>query len=236
MTSPLDVLSEAEIFLAGQLLEDGRQFLDHSGSILYSSVTTLAPGPVYFLGLNPGGSPQNNAERTLRHSLAEIRNGRNAFCDDIWGDWPGQYERGMAPLQRRVRGIFGKLGLDTRSVPATNLVFTRSRNIRAHSGFRHAISRCKPTHERFIQAVQPRLILTHGCCDFFKEAFDVRIRDEREAHHARWKARIGTCRVNDTEIGFANLPHLSLWASNAPTEQGSQRRAVIDWVRKEFLA
>lgn len=236
VTSPLDVLNEAETSLAGHVLEDGRPFLDHSGSLLYSSVRTLAPGPIYFLGLNPGGSPQNNADGTLRHSLAEIRSGRNAFCDDIWGDRPGQYKRGMAPLQRRVRDIFATLGLDTRSVPATNLVFTRSRNIRAHNDFRHAISLCKPTHERFIQAIQPRLILTHGCCGFFKEAFDVRILDERKAHHARWKARIGTCRVNGKEIGFANLPHLSLWAIDALTEQGLQRRTVIDWVLKELLA
>lgn len=235
MTSPMSILREVEALLETRSLEDGRSLLDGSGSILYSSVSTLVPGPIYFLRLNPGGSPQNNLDGTLRQSLTDIRNGKNAFCDARWGDRPRQYDCGGAPLQRRVKKVFAQMGFETRSVPASNLVFTRSRNIRTHDSFRQAIKLCKPVHERFLQAIQPRLLLTHGSCALFKEAFDVSIRAEMMASHARWKARIGTCLVNKQEIAFANLPHLSLWAVDADTDKGRQRAAVIDWIRDTVL-
>lgn len=57
---PHSVLDRAEAYLASQPIQGGGTLLDASGAVLYSDVMTLVPGPVYFLGLNPGGSPDNN--------------------------------------------------------------------------------------------------------------------------------------------------------------------------------
>lgn len=71
MASPL---SHVELYL------ESAGLLDTPGKVLYSSEATLCRGPVYLLGLNPGGSEG----ATLRDSVAQSRSGHNAYLNEQW--------------------------------------------------------------------------------------------------------------------------------------------------------
>lgn len=231
---PHSVLDRAEAYLASQPIQGGGTLLDASGAVLYSGVMTLVPGPVYFLGLNPGGSPDNNRDGTIRHALAASRAGINAFLDQSWGDPPRNSPSGEAPLQRRIRKLFAMMGLETRKIAASNLVFTRSRNLRLHMNFENAIAQCRPVHEFFIDAIQPELILTHGNRDTFRQGIGAHFTKNHEAHHAGWKIHLGTCAIAGRTIPVMNMPHLSFWAINAATQQAERRRAILRTLFKEY--
>jgi hypothetical protein len=83
------VMSALEsVIAAGQQLPES--ILDQSGELLYSGKQTLRPGPIYLLGLNPGGQPHehpetvrcrvNNLSSKLTNNylvlLCQIRSGR----------------------------------------------------------------------------------------------------------------------------------------------------------------
>ena len=74
--------------------------LDRSGNILYSAARTLRPGPIYLLGLNPGGDPTKH--ETVRHTLEALTaRVENAFLDERW-------ERQKRPGQREIGSVEGK--------------------------------------------------------------------------------------------------------------------------------
>lgn len=79
--------------------------LDQSGSILYSSHETLRPGDVYLLGFNPGGSGGCRIENSIDSMLT---NTTNAYLDESCNNGNGCWEKGEAPLQRRVQWIIKK--------------------------------------------------------------------------------------------------------------------------------
>ena len=225
--NPDTVLDEAEAYLELQTLPDGTSLLAASGSVLYSSVDTLKPGPVYFLGLNPGGGPQNNPEGTLGASLRQSRAGKNEFAHAVWGDPPRQTKPGQSILQRRVKTLFAIMGLRTCSVPASNLVFTRSRNLKSHGNFSAAVTRCKPVHDIFLNAIRPRLILTHGNHALVEQALSMKFDRKCCAEHGSWQIRKGHHIHNERIIHVLNLPHLSFWAMDAITDQGAKRGNIL---------
>ncbi|WP_127103287.1 MULTISPECIES: hypothetical protein [unclassified Asaia] len=230
---PHAVLDQAEAYLASQASHGKNSLLDASGAVLYSDVTTLKSGPVYFLGLNPGGSPESTPDGTLGHSLAASRSGLNAFLDQSWRDPPKTLRPGEAPLQRRIQMLFVMMGLEVRSVAASNLVFTRSRNLRLHENFTLAIAQCRPVHELFVQAIHPRIILTHGSRNAFRRGINADFFNFYEAHHAAWKIHSGVCTIAGRRIPVINMPHLSFWAIDADTLQGEQRRTILKTLFKK---
>ncbi len=207
--APLD---EAERYL------DGASLLDRSGAVLYSGVETLRPGPVYLLGLNPGGL----AGATLRASLAGSRAGRNCYEDECWAPGDRELGKGQAPLQRRVRHLCQTMKLEPRAVPASNLVFTRSRDVATHGGFEAAIELCLPVHRIFVEAIRPRLLVTFGGFGYFEKAFSVESVEKASALHGTWRARRGRARLGGLNFAFANVPHMSRWGSDS-------RETVLRW-------
>src|SRR4051794_12575243 len=99
-----------------------------SGKVFYAGRDAFsAPSPLYVLGINPGGNPAEAQEETIANHtswvLERFPANWSAYRDEPWlGLPPGTY--GMAP---RVLHLFKRMGLDPGCVPASNLVFVRSR-------------------------------------------------------------------------------------------------------------
>jgi len=78
-----------------------KTLLAESGKVFYSGRSAFAqPSPLYILGVNPGGAPDNHPTETVgRHTqkvLAELPEDWSAYRDEVWeGAVPGTY--GMAP-------------------------------------------------------------------------------------------------------------------------------------------
>ncbi len=120
-----DVLTQAEQYL------DRVGLIDRPGAVLYSSHETLKPGPVYLLGLNPGGSEG----ATLKNSIEASRRGSNAYLDEEWAPGGHVQPRGQSTLQRRIQTLCRAMCVKTRDTPASNLAFTRSTGLAAHPGY-----------------------------------------------------------------------------------------------------
>jgi hypothetical protein len=208
-----DPLSKAEAYLAGASL------LASSGGVLYSSHETLRPGPVYLLGLNPGG----DAGSTLRDSISKSRAGQNAYLDEQWSPGGRLRPKGQATLQKRVQALCASMGLETRAVPASNLVFTRSIRLSALLDFDAALSLCLPVHHIFADAIRPKFLMTFGSIDNFTKAVTITQLESRSAEHDTWNAHRGRATINGQDVIFGNIPHMSVWASD-------KRPDVVSWV------
>lgn len=192
--------------------------IDQPGAVLYSAESTLKPGPVYLLGLNPGGS----GDATLRDSLERSRRGENAYTDEVWEQKRRSFPKGEAPLQLRVKGLIKKLGLDIQAVPASNLAFTRSTGIAEHSGFEGAVRLCAPVHRIFMDVIKPDFLMTFGNTDHFGDAIKIVSSECLDARHQGWQAKRGEAIAFGHKIKFGNVPHMSVWASD-------HRSDIVDW-------
>ena len=105
---------------------------DVSGHLLYTGRDAWTdPSPLYLMGVNPGGDPDviretvtSSTERILRREAANW----SAYRDDRWTHPSGDTRPpGTAPMQQNVLHMLSTLGLDPGTVPASNLVFVRSR-------------------------------------------------------------------------------------------------------------
>jgi len=134
------------------------QLVCESGKVLYSSASTLRRGPLYLLGLNPGGSPEH--ERTIGDSLRDLEQGKcwNDYCHERW--YPFKVA-GRHRLQRNIIDLFNALDLDLELVCASNLVFLRSPH---KDGIKLSADadRCWKVHEMILSIVKPRTILAFG--------------------------------------------------------------------------
>lgn len=197
--------------------------LSHSGEVLYSSVRTLRRGPVYFLGLNPGGDPKR-VPFTVRSRLLELP-------DHDWNNytvsWGGR-RPGAHPLQRGVRWVADALGQDLATICASNLIFTRSPNERG-SGYPEAADHCWPVHEVILRIVRPRLIVTVGRqpFDYLRKRFpEGRNLRPFAAGHGGWRCRAFCC---DHRI-VVGLPHLSIYAIHRHPKVGAWLKRHLDSV------
>ena len=216
MATPLD---KAEAYLRSS------DMLDLPGAVLYSGDETLRPGPVYILGLNPGGSEG----ATLRDSLEGSRQGHNAYLDESWAPGGNPQPVGKSTLQRRVQNLCRLMGLEPRSVPISNLAFTRSTRIESHDDFDGAATASLPVHEIFIEAIDPEFLLTFGALDNFSRVAPVDSVESRLADHGAWKAHRGFVNIANRRIPFGNIPHMSLWASD-------KRQHVLQWVIENYTS
>lgn len=151
-TTPVTTPQELANFARSQLAS----VLERSGEVLYSGASTLQPGEVYLLGLNPGGSPDDPrlAKLTIGASIAELpTKTHNSYLDTTWV--------GRAFLKRRVKWLLPALGLNARDVAASNVSFVRSPDKKT-AQIAHLGDLCWPVHERILDIVRPRLVLTYG--------------------------------------------------------------------------
>lgn len=135
-----------------------------SGTVLYSGRSAFeGRRPVYLLGLNPGGDPQVQASETVASSIAQARSRVeaqwSAYADESW--------RGMRPgtatLQPRVLHLFESVGLEPRNVPASNVVFVRSRREAQIEEEKASLLRdCWPLHQAVIDGLGVRVVACMG--------------------------------------------------------------------------
>jgi hypothetical protein len=208
----LSVLYEAESYL------DRVGMLHLPGAVLFSSFQTLKPGPVYLLGLNPGGSEG----ATLKDSIDKSREGNNAYLDERWAPSGRLQPKGKSTLQRRVQHLCRMIGVETRDVPASNLAFTRSTRVGMHNDFGASVQASLPVHEMFLSAIQPSFVMTFGSVDNFAQAGKLSNLESRLADHGSWKAHRGEIDFGGRRIAFGNIPHMSLWASDS-------REHIVAW-------
>lgn len=131
--------------------------VNRRGKILYSATSTLSPGSMYLLGLNPGGI----AGQPIASQLSAALGTGNAYLDEIWDRNGKPYEQGKAPLQKRIQGLIGSLGHELRGVCASNLVFMQSRDA-GGINFQQDADTCWPVHEWILSIVRPQLIIAFG--------------------------------------------------------------------------
>ena len=121
-------------------------------------MSTLKPGRVFLLGLNPGGSPQRLDLPTVGGSLDRLPAGEaKVYLDTCWNG----YALGEAPLQMRVTQLLRQLGEDPASVAASNLILVRSRDA-SSSRFDTCADLCWRVHEKILEIIRPRLLLVLG--------------------------------------------------------------------------
>ena len=137
-----------------------------SGKVFYSGRDAFgSPSPLYILGLNPGGSPEDYPDETVRaHTdkvLHEMPDNWCAFTDEVWGV---NGSRPRHPMQKNVLHLLAMLSLDCRKVPASDLVFARSQNAEKITKDKVEFARLTKACWRFHQAVIQQLEVSVIVC------------------------------------------------------------------------
>jgi hypothetical protein len=138
--------------------------LRRSGSVFYTGRSAFAQqGDLYILGLNPGGSPVVQAENTIERNVRAWREEPNdhwsSYADESWEGRPA----GAHGMQPRMIHMFSKLGLNSRNVPAANVVFVRSKDEAAMKKEKDELLRASwPVHEAVLGSLGIRCVLALG--------------------------------------------------------------------------
>lgn len=139
--------------------------MNRSGAVFYSGRAAFSqPSPLYILGLNPGGSPESQADQTVEWHTKNVLNNRgqhwSEYQDEIW--WH-EHAKGTSGMQPRVLRLLERLGLDPQKTPASNLLFVRSARERdIASTFDEAAKLCWPFHKSVIERLSVRVVLCFG--------------------------------------------------------------------------
>ena len=193
--------------------------VNRSGKVFYSGRNAFSsPSALYILGVNPGGAPDNHATETIEsHTnlvLHAFSADWSAYRDESWeGAKPGTY--GMAP---RVLHLLKQLGLNPGAVPASNLVFPRSRREAdiTRNDMTAMANECWPFHESALELLRPRVILCFGqtAGTFVRRRLGANrvIGEFVEQNNRRWTSRAfaGSAGVN---VVVATHPSIADWCA-----------------------
>jgi len=208
--------------------------LGRSGSIFYSGRRAFTqPSNIYILGLNPGGCPIRQASDTIERDLERIkaddRENWSAYRDEVWEGAPGTH--GMQP---RVLHLLKRLGRDPGEVPASNVVFVRTRREKdLHLEKNTLLPLCWGFHEKAIEQLGVRAILcfggTAGTWVREKLGADQCIGQFQENNRRRWTS---VAHSNSAGICVATLTHPSIAKWDTPeTDPTELVLSVIDQSR-----
>lgn len=202
-----------------------------SGAAFHSGKRAFErPSAPYILGTNPGGDPQDQADETVssnaRRVLHDASGNWSAYRDE---SWKGR-SRGAAPMQRRVLHMIRKLDLNPGEVPASNLVFVRSRiESRLEGDFARLAQACWPFHKAVLAALRVRVILCLGRTPGGWVRDELRAReqvDEFVEHNERkWKSRAFT-NAAGLAVVVATHPGRADWTTPATDPTGLVQRAL----------
>ena len=205
-----------------------------NGAILYSGASTLSKGDVYLLGVNPGGDERaaELTEHTIDAAVREMTSENNAYCDECWEVRGKKYDRGEAPMQRRVTHLLSKIGLDPKKVCASNLMFARSATQAGIQDPARLIKAFWPVHLAILNVVRPKAIIALGNLPFRhvrSECHSIRDRFCVKALHGSWVCESFTGELPIGMVKVIKVPHLARYALDSP-----KRSSVIDWIRQEL--
>ncbi|HIF50392.1 MAG TPA: hypothetical protein EYQ42_02465 [Thiotrichaceae bacterium] len=169
--------------------------LRKSGSVFYSGRDAFSnKADLYILGINPGGDPDEQASETIAwHTKKVLQNepdNWSAYRDESWKDSvPGTWS-----MQPRVLHLFNKLGYQAGKVPASNVIFQRSRR---ESNIKHELRQladeCWPFHQAILEELEPKAILCFGntAGDIVRKIVGAnkQIDEFIETNNRRWRSR-----------------------------------------------
>ena len=140
--------------------------MGESGTVFNSGRQTFeSPSDLYILGANPGGRPQsftkdkytvrNNVEDVLHHWSEDY----SPYRDQRWGRFkkPGRH-----PMQRGLLHLFGRVDRHPEEVPASEVVFLRSKDLTELGDFISYAELCWPFHQAVIDTLDVRVIVCLG--------------------------------------------------------------------------
>lgn len=137
--------------------------LTRSGAVFYSGRRAFSsPRRLYILGLNPGGRPAERGGDTIRHHL-DLRSARSEFWSEYSDEcWQGR-AAGTHGIQPKLLHLFKKLGVNAGEVPASNVVFVRSRSeVDLSAEKASLLELCWPVHQAVIESLGIRVVLCLG--------------------------------------------------------------------------
>ena len=196
-----------------------------SGKVLYSGRAAFSgKAPLYILGINPGGDPENYTTETVenhtRKVLTEFPDNWSAYRDEFWGNTkPGTY--GMAP---RILHLLQQLELDPGLVPASNLIFVRSRR-ENHIKKRQATlaNLCWPFHDQVLTELSPKVILCLGrkAGKYVRNQIGANqlMAQFVEENNRRWKSQLFST-LSGIRVVVATHPSIANWCV-PPTDPSS---------------
>jgi hypothetical protein len=205
-----------------------------SGSVLYSGIDTLRPGPLYLMGYNPGGDPgQQSAQEQSILGQIQDRTNWSAYTQDCWLEHHSaeaclHREAGAQRIrpealtrhQRNIIALAEVLGATPESIPSANAIFARSKRAADLDDEAGWWKTCWAVHQVMLGAVRPNLVITLGK-GFGRSAFSLLMRElqvdrsdvletagPRSARHFRATIHLGKHQepLTATVIG---LPHPS---------------------------
>lgn len=199
-----------------QLIPD--ELRQESGNVFYSGKDAFAtPASLYILGLNPGGDPLDPKADTIAKSIEDVlceAPNWSAYRDGSWaGAAPGTY--GMQP---RIIHLLNRVGLLPGEVPASNIIFTRSRREKdLVEDIANLKESCWPFHKAVIENLKPKVILclgqTSGRWVCKKLSADQQTDEFVEDNNRKWRSRTFT-NQQGTRVVVATHPSIAHWVSS----------------------
>jgi hypothetical protein len=183
------------------------------------------------LGLNPGGSPQEEAHETVeQHTdkvLKELSPDWSAYRDE---QWKGK-SAGTHGMQPRIIHMLRQLRLDAGHVPASNVIFVRSKREKDLGEFSRFAELCWPFHKTVIERLGVRVVLCFGkssgkwVCN--QLGAQERIDDIfRENNHRRWENIPYINSKNGIVVIVATHPSIADWTKPETDPSPMVRRMV----------
>ena len=211
--------------------------MDKSGAVFYSGRAAFGSScKLYILGLNPGGSPEEHSQNTVRtqtnNALRCVCDRWSSYVDESWGTKGAS--PGEAPMQKGVVHLLGKLGLDPRTTPASNLVFLRSKRVKdiPRDQWNSLVTDCWPFHLAVINELNVRVVVCLGkpssvVARSLLRAMDTPIDSFMEQNKRGWE----NCTYRNSDgLSIVQLTHPSRadWTSRATDPTELVMRA-LDW-------
>lgn len=193
----------------------------------------LQPCDVLLFGINPGGSNGNeiNELNEEKQSWEDNRACWCAYLDESWKPGKHRYDKGEAPLQKRITTLFSALtnknkedGIRLlRKTPSSNLIPARTPNIHHNIFSRLETIDSNHNHEWFLEIVKsakPKLIITFGRARKIEEILGLRP-DLIKA----WGNRMAGLSVQNAESKAVvlSLPHLARYCGDTRVAEFIQK-------------
>ena len=130
---------------------------------------------------------------------------QNPYLDEGWARRNQARAQNPAPMQLRVASLLTQLGLDTRNVCASNVVFARSVTA-AGINFRDWADRCWPVHQQIMEFVSPALVVVFGG-DVTNRPTEIEGKSRRGNLCGAWELDVPGV-TTDGGLAIIGLPHL----------------------------
>ena len=204
---------------------------DCSGSVFYSGRNAFrTESPLYMLGVNPGGCPKLQADETIRIHTRKVMDDES----DDWSAYRNESWRNAKPgtsgMQPRILHLLKQLEYAPGDVPASNVVFVRSRReADVKSTYTTLAEVCWPFHRAVIEQLQPKVILCFGRTpgDFVRRKLRANrlVGEFVEDNNRRWRNRAFRGESGPVVV-VATHPSIADWTASATDPSSLVKRAL----------